>query len=139
MAAALHVGMGKLVHQHELRPPGDDGVEVHFLEPLTFVLDAPAGNDLEPGHQRFGFAAAVGFHHPDNDVVAVFLARVRLLQHLIGLADAGRGADKDPKLADAAFLAPCRFEERLRRRPLVGCAPLIRHHRSDLSTSGSPR
>ena len=103
MAAAFGVGVRKFVDQHELRPPGDDGVEIHFLEPLALVLDAPARHDLEPGDQRLGLAAAVGFDHPDDDVIAVFLARVRLLQHFVGLADAGRGADEDPKLADAAL------------------------------------
>ena len=37
-----------------------------------------------------------------------------LLQHFIGLADAGRGADENPQLADAPFLAARRFEKRFR-------------------------
>ena len=42
MAAAGRVGVGKLVDQDDLRPAGDDGVEVHLLEPLALVLDPPA-------------------------------------------------------------------------------------------------
>jgi hypothetical protein len=36
----------------------------------------------------------------DHDIVAVFQARMRLLQHLIGLADARRCADEDAQFAD---------------------------------------
>jgi len=56
----------------------------------------------------------VRLNDADDDVVAVFLARLRLLQHLIGLADARRSADKDSKLPDASFFAARRFEERFR-------------------------
>ena len=135
VAAPLHIGMGELVHQHDLRPPGDNAVEIHFLERLALVVDAPAGNDLEPRHQCFSLAPAMRLHRADNDVVAVLFARMRLLKHFVGLADAGGGADEDAKLADASFFAPRRFKQCFRRGPLFGCAPLIRHHRSDLSTS----
>ena len=95
---------------------------------MAFVVDAPARNDFEALQQRFGFPAAVGLDDADDDIVAVFLAGVRLLQHLVGLADAGRGADENSQLADAALLAPRRFEQGFRRGPMFGCAPLIRHH-----------
>ena len=101
MAAAGRVGVRELVDQHDLRPAGEDGVEVHLLERLALVLDAPARNDLEAFEQRLGLLAAVGLDDADDDVVAVLLARAGLLQHLVGLADAGRGTDEDPELADA--------------------------------------
>ena len=76
MAAAGRVGMGQLVDQHNLRTPRNDGVEVHFLEPLPLVFEAPAGNDLEPVEQGLGLLAPVGFDDADGDIVAVdFLAR----------------------------------------------------------------
>jgi hypothetical protein len=84
--------------------------------------------------QRFGVAAAVGLDDADDDIVAVLLAGVGLLQHLVGLADAGRGADKNSELADAALFAARRLKQGFRRGPMFGIAPLIRHHRSDLST-----
>ena len=125
MPAARRVGVGELVDQHDLRPARDDGVEVHLLEPLAAVLDAPARNDLEPFQQRFGFLAAVRLDDADHNVVAVLAPGARRLQHGVGLADAGRGADEDPQLAGAAFLAPGGFEQGLRRGPLV--ALLICH------------
>ena len=128
MAAALDVGVREFVDQHDLRPAGDDGVEVHFVEPLALVFEPPARHDFQTFQQRFGFAAAVGLDDADDDVVAVLLAGMGLLQHLVGLADAGRRADEDAKLADAALFAARRFEQGFRRGPIFGIAPLIRHH-----------
>ena len=128
MAAAFGVGVGKLVDQHDLRPPRDDRIQVHFLERLAAVFDAAPGNDFEAFQQRLGFLAAVGLDHADDDVVAVLQPRVGLVQHFVGLADAGRGADENPQLADAPLLAARRFEQGFRRGPIFGFAPLIRHH-----------
>ncbi len=47
MAAAGDVGVGELVNQNDLRPSGNDGVEVHLLQPLALVLHATARNDLQ--------------------------------------------------------------------------------------------
>ena len=63
----------------------------------------------------------------DDHVVAVFFARVRLLQHFVSFADAGRGADENSKLADAPLFAARRCKKRFRRGPMFGFAPLLRH------------
>ena len=128
MTAALDVGVCEFVDQNDLRSAGDDGVKVHFLEPLSFIVDPPPRNDFQAFQQRFGFPAAVGFDDADDDIVAVFLAGMGLLQHLVGLADARCGADKDPQLADTLLFAACRFEQGFRRGSMFGIAPLIRHH-----------
>src|SRR6516165_3476635 len=96
--------MGKLIDENDLRPPRNDRIEVHFIEPLAPILDTPAGNDFKAFEQRLGSLAAVGLDDPDDDVVTVGFAGTGLLQHLVGLADAGRRADEDPELADAALL-----------------------------------
>ena len=85
------------------------------------------GTDFETLEQGLGVAAAVGLDDADDDVVAVFFAGVRLLQHFVGLADAGRGADEDTQLTDAPFFAARRFKKRIRGGPMFGFAPLIRH------------
>ena len=113
MAAAFDIGMGKLVDQNDLRMTRDDRVEIHFGERLAFIFDVTARNGFEPAQQRLGLLAAMGLDNADNDVVAVFSARLRLQQHLIGFADAGRGADEDAQLADAPLFAARRFKERL--------------------------
>ena len=127
MTTAGRVGMGKLVDQGDLGPPGNHGVEVHLLEPLIFVLETPAGNDLEPVEQGLRLLAAMGFDDADHDIVAVLLPGAGLLQHLVGLADAGGGTDENLEPAGAALFAPGSLEQGVRRGSLVRVAPLIRH------------
>ena len=118
VAAAGRVGMGEFVDQRDLRPPRDQRVEVHLLERLVLVVDPLARQHLETLQQRFGLRPAMGLDHADNDIGARLLPGMRALQHLIGLADAGGGADKDLQPAGAVALPPGRFQQRVRRRPL---------------------
>ncbi len=67
-----------------------------------------------PCSERLGFPTAVCLDEADDDVVAVLLARLGLQQHLIGFADARRGADENSELADTALFAARRFEEGFR-------------------------
>jgi hypothetical protein len=46
----------------------------------------------------------MGLDHADDDIDAVQLALARLREHLVGLADAGRGAEEDLELAAPSFL-----------------------------------
>lgn len=48
MAAALCIGVGEFVDQHEIRPAGEDAVEVHFLERPALVADFDAGMISKP-------------------------------------------------------------------------------------------
>ena len=127
MAAAVDVGVSKLVDQHDLGSACNDGVEVHFLEPLAFVFNTAARDRLQTLKQRLGFASSMRLDYADDDVVAVALAGLGLLQHFVSLSDAGRGADKNSELARAAFFAAGRFEQSFRRGPMIGIAALIRH------------
>jgi hypothetical protein len=71
----------------------------------------------------------------DYNVVAILLTGVRLLQHFVGLADAGRGADKDAEFAETLLLAARRFEQGFGRRSIFEIAPLVRHLQSVLNSS----
>src|ERR1700751_5199597 len=55
VAAAFGVGVCKLVAQPDLRVPGDDRIQIHFLERLAAVIDAAPRDDVEAGKQRLGF------------------------------------------------------------------------------------
>ena len=127
MAAARRVGVGEFVDQRDLRTPRDQRVEVHLLERLVLVVEPLARQHFEALQQRFGLRAAVGLDHADDDVGARLQPGVRALQHLVGLADAGRGADEDLQPAGAAVLAPGRFQQGFRRGSLFGIAALICH------------
>ena len=75
------------------------GVEIHLLQLAAAVFDMPARDHVQPGDQRFGFLAAVGFDDADHDVGAVARARLGGGEHFVGLADAGRGAEEDLQAA----------------------------------------
>ncbi len=93
MARARHVGVRELVDERDLRLAGEDGIDVHFLELDTAILDDAQRHGLEVADQRLGVRPAVRLDEADDDIEALSLEEVRILQHLIGLANARRGAD----------------------------------------------
>ena len=127
MPAAGGVGMGKLVDDGEFGMPGDHRIEVHLLEDLVPVFDALARHDLEPAQQRLGLGAAMGLHNADHDIDARLQLRMCALQHFVGLADAGGGADEYLQLAERAVLPPGGLQQGLRRGTLFGITALIWH------------
>ncbi len=127
MPAAGRVGVGELVDKDDLRMPRDHRVEVHLLDGVAAIADRFAGDDRQALEQRFGFLAPVGLDDADHDIGAVLALGAGLQKHLIGLADAGRGADENAQPADAGLLAPGRFQKRLGRGTLLGIMPLVRH------------
>ena len=106
VAAPRRVGVGELVDQRELRPARQEAVEVHLLERPALIVDALARQDGQAVEQRLGLLAAVGLDHADDDVDPVAQLGAGRLQHLVGLADAGGGADEDLQLADMLLFAP---------------------------------
>ena len=117
MAAFGRVGVGEFVDEDEFRVAGEDGVEIHLLEHPALVVDLAPRDHLEAAHQRLRLGAAVGLDDADHDVDAVFPLGLRRDQHLVGLADAGGGAEED--LQPAAGLAQRFLEERIGRGALV--------------------
>ena len=96
MPALRRIGMRKLVDQDEARPSRQNSVKVHFGERVALVIDDPARDDFEPLQKRLGLLAAMRLGDADDDIDAFGLLCLRRGQHFIGLADAGRGAEKDP-------------------------------------------
>ena len=78
-------GNGRLSRQHR--------VEVQFLHVDAAVRDAPAGDDLESADLRLGVGAAVRLDKRDDHVEAPLAEQVRVAQHQVGLAHAGRRPD----------------------------------------------
>ena len=115
--ASWNVGVSQFVHQHQLGPAPEDGVEVHLGEEPAAVVDLPAGQRLQSVEQRFGVAPSVGLDHPDHDIDLLPPLVAGGFQHGEGLADAGGGAEKD--LQPAAPLPVGLGQERFRGRAVV--------------------
>ena len=127
MTTAGRVGMGQFVDQRDLRAARDDGVEVHLLERLALVVEPLAGNDLQSVEERLRLLTPMRFEDANDDIVAVLFPGARLLQHLVGLADAGSGADKNLEPAGSSLLPAGGLEQGLRRRSLVRVAVVLHH------------
>ncbi len=97
--------MGEFVDEGEARPAVEQRVEVHLLERLPVVHHMPARQDFEAFEQDLGFRAAVGLDHGDDHVGAFAQPGPAGLQHLIGLADARRGAEEDLEPPRLSFCA----------------------------------
>ena len=89
------------------------------------------GNDFEAVEQGLRLLAPMRFDDADHDIVAVLLSGAGLLQHLVGLADAGSRADENLEPAGSALFSPGGLEQGLRRGSLVRIAPLIHHQKTD--------
>ncbi len=127
MAAAGRVGVGEFIDQRDLRMTRDQRVEIHLLDRLILVIDSFARENFEALQQRFGLRPSVGFDHADHDIGAGLDLGMRALQHFVGLADAGGGADEDLEPAGLGVLAPCGFQQRIRQGSLFRVAALICH------------
>ena len=84
------------------RLAGDDRVGVHLLDDDAAVRDPAPGQDLQPVEQLHGVRPAVRLDEADDDVGAALGPAVRLLEHLVRLADPGRHAQVHAQPAAAA-------------------------------------
>ena len=128
VARARRVGVRQFVHQHQLRPAGEDRVQVHLLQHDAAVVDRTAGDLLQPLQQLGGLDAPVGLDQAHDHVDALAPARLRRDQHLVGLADARRGAEEDLELAPR--LALRLLQQLVGRRAPVGLAVGAGHGRA---------
>lgn len=95
MAAAGSIRMREFVDEHEFRPPCEDRVEIKLGQPAPLVLDAATGGHFEPEQERLGLPAFVRLDDADHDIDAFAMTRPRRQQHFVGLADPGRGPEKN--------------------------------------------
>ena len=96
---ARDVGVGELVHQGHLRVALEHGVEVHLLEAGAPVLDDRRGTTSRPSISSSVLLPPVALDEADRHVGAPLAAPTALVEHGVGLADAGRGAQVDPEAA----------------------------------------
>ena len=86
--------------------PSDDGLHVQVFERRASILDPSPRNDLQVLDLRFGVGPPVGFDEGRDDIYAVGLERVCLLQHRVRLADSRRRAYVDAKTSAILLLQP---------------------------------
>ncbi len=99
---------------------------------LVPVFEPFARENFKALQQRLRLCPPVGLDHADHHIGAGLQLGARALQHLIGLADAGSGADKDLEAPSLTVLAPCRFQQGFRRGALFGIAALLLGHMSNI-------
>ena len=104
VAAAGGVAVGQLVHHGDGGFSCQQTVQIHLLQPLLAVQVQCARQDGELVEQGQGLLAAVGLHHPDQDVDSLPGLLPHRLQHGVGLADAGGRAEKHLQLAPVLLL-----------------------------------
>ena len=114
MPAVRSVGVGELVDDDQLGLARQRRVQIKFLEGAAVVFDPASRQNFEPFDERARFGAAMRLDEPDDDIDALTLEAPRVLQHGVGLADAGRGAEKN--LQPASFLPMERRQKRVRIR-----------------------
>ena len=99
MTRARRIRVRELIDNRESGMPGQDGVEIHFVERGAAIFDLRARHDRHPFEQRFRLLAPVRFDDADHDFAALLLLLPRRLQHRVGLAHAGRHPEKNLELA----------------------------------------
>ena len=114
MSAVRSVGVGELVDDDQLGLARERRVQIEFLERAAVVFDPAPRQDFEPFDERARLGAAMSLDEPDDDIDAFVLQAPRVLQHGVGLADAGRGAEKN--LQPARSLPAERRQKRVRIR-----------------------
>ena len=89
------IAVRELVDEHDLRPAGDDRVDVDLLPDSTAILDAPGRHDLEVADLRDRLGPAVGDDQADNDVGTTGPAPPTFVEHGVGLAHTGCRSEID--------------------------------------------
>jgi hypothetical protein len=108
VAPARRVRVRELVDERDARRAGQHGVEVHVVEPHAAVLAVASRHDLETLDHRGRRGAAVRLDEGDDDVGALGAQPPALLEHRVGLADAGSGAQQHPQPPPCHVSPPAR-------------------------------
>ena len=82
------VGVCVLVDQHDVRPPRQDGVEIHLFQRGAAVLDLLQRHHLEVADLCGCLMATVRLDDADHHIGAALLASYPFAEHPVRLADA---------------------------------------------------
>ncbi len=91
----LRVRMRQLIDQQDRGPAAQRRVEIELVARRAAQRHLREGQLLQPLQQLFGVAATVRLDVSDDEVRAPRACGARRLEHRVGLADTGRGAEED--------------------------------------------
>ncbi len=94
MARTGRIGMGVLIDQQQTGAARQGGVEIELHQRPPAMVDRRARQDLQPTQQTHSLLAAVGLDQTHDDIQPLGLSATGGAQHFIGLAHAGRHAQK---------------------------------------------
>ena len=89
VAAAFHIGVGKLIDNHYFRMHLQYGVKVHLLNLLTLVKHSLARDDRQSFQSLHRVEPAMGLHKSYLHVCALPEHLAGILKHTVGLAHSG--------------------------------------------------
>ena len=95
MPAVRSVRVGELVDDDQLGLALERRVQIEFLDRAPVVFNHAPRQDFEPLDERARLGAAMSLDEPDDDIDAFVPQAPRVLQHGVGLADTGGGAEKN--------------------------------------------
>ncbi len=104
VARALDIAVRQFIDQQHRRMGGQGGVQVEFKQGAAAVGHLAQRQLREAGQQFGGFAAAMGFDHADQHLPSRPVLALRGIEHGVGLAHAGAGAEVNAQLAAAGAL-----------------------------------
>ena len=90
VAAALGIGMGQLIHQDQVRPAYQGGIQIKLPQRDSLIFHGPGSQEFQPVKKGHGIRPVMGFNIPGHHIPARFLFLARRIQHGICLAHAGR-------------------------------------------------
>jgi hypothetical protein len=121
MARARGVRVRQLVDQQQPRTARERGVEVQLHQRDAAMLEPLPRQRGQADQQGAGLVATVGLDQADDHVEALGLGPPGRLEHGVGLADPGRGAEEDLEVPARTLRARRHFQQRLG----VGAGELI--------------
>ncbi len=92
------VGVGELVDEDHRGPARERRVEIEFPQRRSAVGDPPLGEDLEALEERFGLGSPVCLDVADDDVHPFGIEGPGGLEHGVGLAHSGGGAEEEHEM-----------------------------------------
>ena len=88
------VGVSELIDDDQLGLARQRRIEIEFLDFAAVVFNPAPRQDFEPVNESARLGAAMGLDKADDHIDAFVPETPRILQHRVGLADAGRGAEE---------------------------------------------